>query len=247
VGKALFEVSTLSGIVYLFYCAFGVCILMNVVMSVVINKALEDANAEKTNFMISDSSATKAHVETVQKIFHGADKDGDGVLEKNEFEVLFYNPCVEQYFKHLGLDYEAWQPDRLFEMLDYDNQGTICIDEFVYACSVLKGSAQRLDLARSFESLNKKIIQLSDITMEQRQDMAVFRAELNTGMQQHKDITLLRTELNKMAHSNGTATCAKDVSFRQDNSVLTDTNASIGPVCKGRKEPTTGTISTLTL
>merc|ERR1719262_818422 len=53
VSEALFKVSALSGSVYLFYCAFGVCVLMNVVTSVVINKALDDALNEKTNFMIA--------------------------------------------------------------------------------------------------------------------------------------------------------------------------------------------------
>eukprot|EP00746_Dinoflagellata_sp_MGD_P055668 gnl/MRDRNA2_/MRDRNA2_242036_c0_seq1.p1 gnl/MRDRNA2_/MRDRNA2_242036_c0~~gnl/MRDRNA2_/MRDRNA2_242036_c0_seq1.p1 ORF type:complete len:771 (+),score=88.36 gnl/MRDRNA2_/MRDRNA2_242036_c0_seq1:113-2425(+) len=145
----LFEIDLLCGWAYVIFCAFGICVLMNVVTGVFISKALDDATTEKTNILLSSNMERKKHMEQVEKLFRITDDNGDGELTREEFRALMLWPCVEAYFKFLGLDYEAWEPDALFELMDFDENGTVSINEFVYCCSVLKGTAQRLDLVRT--------------------------------------------------------------------------------------------------
>lgn len=179
---------------------------------------MDDAVNDRTNILITDSAEKKKHIDTVAQMFKHADLNGDGVLQKHEFNILFHDPCVEAFFKHLGLDYEAWEPDSLFELIDWDNSSAICIDEFVYACSVLKGQAQRLDLARAFDqqrAINTELFTGLSAPIEQC---------LNVIKRQHQDIAALRIELNKVSHP-GTRTIKR----------------------KDEKETTSGTVTKLGL
>eukprot|EP00746_Dinoflagellata_sp_MGD_P130382 gnl/MRDRNA2_/MRDRNA2_64323_c0_seq1.p1 gnl/MRDRNA2_/MRDRNA2_64323_c0~~gnl/MRDRNA2_/MRDRNA2_64323_c0_seq1.p1 ORF type:complete len:115 (+),score=18.91 gnl/MRDRNA2_/MRDRNA2_64323_c0_seq1:106-450(+) len=73
--------------------------------------------------------------------------------------------------------------------MDYNGNNLLSIDEFVYCCSVMKGSAQRLDMALMSLNLFERCEDLRKI------DMEVLKGQMQIG----RDITSLRVELSKVA------------------------------------------------
>merc|ERR1719247_3443196 len=87
-------------------------------------------------------------IEDVRKVFMKADSDKSGALDWEEFERHVGDPRVQAYFRQLDLDIETSGTRGLFTLLDFDGNGVVDADEFIYGCARLKGHARSVDLAR---------------------------------------------------------------------------------------------------
>lgn len=144
----LFKISSLLGTLFCFYIAFAVFAVLNVVTGVFVDNAMKSTELD-TDLMIVEENATRMrNAEALRAVFHGADFDGSGTLDWEEFKMHLENPAVLAYFRQLGLDLEGPGVVGLWELLDFDRNGTLNIDELVHGAARLKGPALSLDLAR---------------------------------------------------------------------------------------------------
>lgn len=189
VGDPLFEVSPVVGITFILYIAFAVCALLNVVTGVFVNKALKLAEGDQDLMLIEHNKSRKEHTAAVKAVFDKADVDGNGCLSREEFAQHFDDPCVRAFFVSLDLDFDSVDPEQLFDLLDFDGNQMIEHEEFIYGCSVMKGVARNLDLAR-----------VSLIQNRQGDDMMqMFRRMLDAQTQQGRLFAALYHELGKAA------------------------------------------------
>ena len=85
---------------------------------VFITQALDHASGQKSNVLIDQIQKKKKHIDQLELMFKKADKGKDGILCKEEFRTYIESPCVQSYFHFLGVDYEGWSAEDLFELMD---------------------------------------------------------------------------------------------------------------------------------
>merc|ERR1719313_1493293 len=112
---------------------------------------------------MEQTEARRKYVKDVKSVFLRADLDSSGKLDWEEFQKHLDNVCVQAYFRQLDIDLEDGGAEALFNLLDFDGNGSIDVEEFIFGCGQLKGYAKSLDLARlghGQRQLCYKIIQL---------------------------------------------------------------------------------------
>eukprot|EP00439_Symbiodinium_sp_Y106_P019837 s1783_g2.t1 len=128
--------------VFLFYTAFCVVGLFNVVTGVFVDSAVccrtED---EVLQSYMDDLKHTTAEI---KKFFETADSDGSGTLSYREFCGHLRNPTVKAFFH--GLDIDPEEASIIFRILDDDKNDEILIEEFINGTMKLKGHATKLEM-----------------------------------------------------------------------------------------------------
>merc|ERR1711976_798173 len=101
------------------------------------------AASEDEDMMVMDKMKEKEkYAAKLNRFFAEADKDGDGTLDRGEFDQMIADPKISTWLTVLGL--ELFEVTGLFNILD-DGDGRISYDEFVGGCLRLKGSARAID------------------------------------------------------------------------------------------------------
>merc|ERR1712019_201600 len=85
----------------------------------------------------------------MKKLFLAAEADNSGVLEWKEFESKVKEVRVQMLFRNMGLEVEdTEEAHNLFDLLDFDNDGKVDLDEFLFGIQRLHGTARSIDIAR---------------------------------------------------------------------------------------------------
>lgn len=161
----LFQISPMLGVIFLLYIAFAVFAVLNVVTGVFVDNAIKANQSDADVIILEQTEARKKHIEAVKSVFFKADTDESGHLDLDEFKFHIDNPYVQAYFRQLDLDVEGEGAETLFKLLDFDGNGTIDIEEFIFGCGQLKGFAKSFDLARMRHAqadLHNKLVRMMD-------------------------------------------------------------------------------------
>jgi voltage-gated sodium channel len=129
------EISWLFYLFWIFYIAFTVFALLNVVTGVFVEKAVESANRDKSDFMMTH----------ICDIFRRTDGTNAGKIGWGQFEESLSTEEMQEYFRVIDVD--ITEAKALYELLDADNDGMIDAVEFVSGCVRLTGHAKALDLS----------------------------------------------------------------------------------------------------
>eukprot|EP00746_Dinoflagellata_sp_MGD_P150840 gnl/MRDRNA2_/MRDRNA2_82613_c0_seq1.p1 gnl/MRDRNA2_/MRDRNA2_82613_c0~~gnl/MRDRNA2_/MRDRNA2_82613_c0_seq1.p1 ORF type:complete len:440 (+),score=73.09 gnl/MRDRNA2_/MRDRNA2_82613_c0_seq1:49-1320(+) len=189
-AAALHVASPACGGLFVFYIAFGVCAMLNVVTGVFVNRAIKVAEGDQDIVILEKNDEHKELLNAVRMVFSKADVNDDVSLDKEEFAKHMCNPFVQAYFRYLDLQLEGTDPRVLFDMLDFDEDGSIDVEEFIFGCSVLKGSARSLDLARLAHRTHRQssdILELgkniATVQEQQVQELSDWWGKLSNSMQ----------------------------------------------------------------
>merc|ERR1719330_888209 len=87
--------------------------------------------------------ASECYLGHLDRLFSKLDVSGDGLINREEFEVALEEPRVRHWFGALEIDVS--DVPKLFLMLD-DGDGQISRGEFIYGLKKVKGAAQSIDL-----------------------------------------------------------------------------------------------------
>merc|ERR1719210_1197518 len=90
---------------------------------------------------------------------------------------------VQVNFKKLGIDIEKESPAGLFELLDFQGDGFVDLDEFALGIQMFHGNARSIDMARLrylLCSLSTQVLELTD-SMRAQQDAVECLRGLPTG------------------------------------------------------------------
>lgn len=72
-------------------------------------------------------------------------------------------PAVQAAFRKIGLFVHNGNAEALFALLDFDNSGTVDVEEFVEGCTQLVGSASQLDIARLHHEVRCVLQEVQDL------------------------------------------------------------------------------------
>eukprot|EP00927_Polykrikos_kofoidii_P044016 TRINITY_DN3810_c0_g1_i1.p1 TRINITY_DN3810_c0_g1~~TRINITY_DN3810_c0_g1_i1.p1 ORF type:complete len:613 (+),score=98.96 TRINITY_DN3810_c0_g1_i1:70-1839(+) len=125
---------------WIFYTAFTVFALLNVVTGVFVERAMAFAQREKAEFMMSNIG------DIFRESLRMRRADGEiGKISWSQFEKSLETEEMQEYFNSINVDISEGRG--LFDLLDVEKTGTIDAVEFVRGCVRLTGNAKALDLA----------------------------------------------------------------------------------------------------
>jgi len=140
-------------VVYIFYVAFTLFALMNVVTGVFCTSAIQSGADEQTEVL----------EQQMQDFFKAADEDCNGQVTEVEFASHLQNEQMLAYLKAIDVQpEEAW---RLYEVLDKNEEGALDSATLVRGCMQLRGPA--------------KAIELAAFVHEHRQDIDALEAQIS--------------------------------------------------------------------
>eukprot|EP00746_Dinoflagellata_sp_MGD_P062111 gnl/MRDRNA2_/MRDRNA2_261774_c0_seq1.p1 gnl/MRDRNA2_/MRDRNA2_261774_c0~~gnl/MRDRNA2_/MRDRNA2_261774_c0_seq1.p1 ORF type:complete len:381 (+),score=63.77 gnl/MRDRNA2_/MRDRNA2_261774_c0_seq1:62-1144(+) len=142
----LIKENAVHGLVYSIFISLSLWAIMNVITGVFVDGMMKTAEQDTENVVKEEMLARREYMENMRKIFAEADTDGYGFLTWNHFERCLGNAQVRAYFRKLELD--ILDARFVFNLLDFDGDGHIDMDEFVLGFTQLKGQAKSLDIAR---------------------------------------------------------------------------------------------------
>jgi len=128
------------------YLAFTYFAVMNVVVGVFCQSAIESASHDYENIINVKIREKVNFVRKVHQLFSDIDISGDGKITYHELEAHLTQDNVRAYFEHLGIPVgDVWD---LFKILDEDESSFLNMDEFITGCLRLKGPAKVIDVEK---------------------------------------------------------------------------------------------------
>jgi hypothetical protein len=143
------EIGWLQGFALACYIAFALLALMNVVTGVFVQTALQSAKNEEDEFL----------TEQVIGIFRATDIDHDLSLSLEEVQDALNNPASARFFSSIDMSPE--DAVELFSILDIDDSGEVCFEEFLQGCLRLNGPAKSKDMLEVMQAQRRAKIMVT--------------------------------------------------------------------------------------
>lgn len=134
----------------IFIVIFG---LMNTVTAVYCDNLIYHSNVDRQSF--DRRRDDKVHLRELRSMILQEPLESDGKIRRQNLMKILKDDRGASILKQLGL--ELWVASALYRLLDAEDEGAVCVDEFVYGLLNLKGSAQNIHMA-SLEHQSKRII-----------------------------------------------------------------------------------------
>jgi len=117
-------------LLFLFYIAFAVLALLNVVTGVFVDGALAKSQHDRDMVAEKEIQQKRAYVTNLREIFEEADADESGSISREEFDAYMHGD--EKNAAYLwSMQIDTSDLDGLFTTLDRDGSGAIDTNEFV--------------------------------------------------------------------------------------------------------------------
>mmetsp|Transcript_10890 Transcript_10890/g.19396 ORF Transcript_10890/g.19396 Transcript_10890/m.19396 type:complete len:543 (+) Transcript_10890:25-1653(+) len=142
----LMEIGPITTFLYLFYVGMMVLCIMNVLLGIFCQCALDTAANDKENVIQLQLQDKKRFVDTLQTLFMGWDDSGDGMCSLEEFRSHLDDDNTQALLR--SLEIESRDAVALFELLDSDGSGEVDLNEFVTGCITLRGGAKAVHMEK---------------------------------------------------------------------------------------------------
>ncbi|CAK0885387.1 unnamed protein product [Prorocentrum cordatum] len=126
------------------YLSFTMLAVMNIITGVFVDNAVETARTQREFLVQKEMEVKEQWLKEMRKIFLEMDADSSGTVSKDEVNEFCNDDRVQYYLTALGLDVQ--DTEKLFDLLDEDNDGELELDEFLGGCLRLKGMARSIDV-----------------------------------------------------------------------------------------------------
>jgi len=162
-SELLIRIHSVLGVLFCLYIAVAVLCVLNIITGMFVENAKQMSAQDETQFIVENVASRKARLDEVRELFLKVANPRTQELNAESFAKAVTDVRVQAYFKRLGLDVEQENAGGLFEMLDFQGDGVIDLDEFTLGIQLLHGSAKSIDMARVRYSLGALSKQLAEI------------------------------------------------------------------------------------
>lgn len=145
-AEPLISINPILGVLFSIYIAFAVFCVLNVVTGVFVENTSKIKDNDTDHMIMEELAERTRYLDEVRNLFYELDLSGQGKVDWTGFEQRVLDLRVQAYFRKIGLNVEAYNSQRLFSLLDSDEDGTINAEDFVIGCAQLRGNAQKLDI-----------------------------------------------------------------------------------------------------
>lgn len=156
----LFQVMTLEGwptvarnamrhepwiwLVFIIFLLATTFSIMNVIVAVIVEGTLDQAGNQKRDLITKEEKEIESLAPKIAELFRLTDENGDGKVTKPEFLAALESEQIASFFKEAGVDVR--QAENLFDILDYDESGSLDADEFMDGIIKARGEARAKDV-----------------------------------------------------------------------------------------------------
>mmetsp|Transcript_19905 Transcript_19905/g.35343 ORF Transcript_19905/g.35343 Transcript_19905/m.35343 type:complete len:247 (+) Transcript_19905:2-742(+) len=162
----LMEMGALNTFIFLAYVGLMALCVMNVLLGIFCQCALDTAATDKENVIQLQLNEKRRFVDTLETLFSGWDDSGDGKCSLAEFRSHLTDEPTQALLR--SLEIEGRDAVALFELLDGDGSGEVDLNEFVTGCITLRGGAKAVHMEKI--SSTSKVLQEKMEHMEYKFD-----------------------------------------------------------------------------
>lgn len=188
--------------IFLLFLMLTTFSIMNVIVAVIVESTLEQADDHKSDALKRHEVELREAGEKITKVFNASDADGDGQITKEEFMNALQRQDVHAYLQDVGIDVR--QAENLFEILDYDDSGSLDAQEFTSGVLKARGGALAKDILAVQCELWRYEMQL------RRQLQRMCRGIDNRVAVVNAEIDVIHSELDGLRGSLGIAAAEAD-------------------------------------
>jgi len=170
---------------FVVFIAFAAWTMISTLTAVASDTMLAATTDKKESQLKELESKQKLFVDFLRNTFYEADADGNGLLDKAEFQQMIGMDVVLRRMRDLGVNMSQEELENVFDTLDIDQSGELSIDEFVTGLSYFQEGLSTKHVVNIDYSLRR-------ITHRIEQRMQTLANELQAVFQQNKEILLLQ-------------------------------------------------------
>lgn len=128
-------------IVFLLTTTFSI---MNVIVAVIVEGTLSSAQDRQSETTKKTQAEEEKTASRIAEIFSATDQNGDNEITRDEFLSSIKSEEVMRFLTEVGIDMR--QAENLFDILDYDDSGSLDVEEFSKGILKARGEAQARDV-----------------------------------------------------------------------------------------------------
>merc|ERR1719379_478044 len=117
---------------------------MNVVIAVIVQNTLDQAEWMRADITKKLDRDRNFALQKIYEVFRISDRDGDQLVSREEFLVALKDPEVMKNLHSVEIDMRG--AEGLFDILDYDDSGSLDVTEFIEGCMRARGDAKAKDV-----------------------------------------------------------------------------------------------------
>jgi len=117
--------------------------VVSVITGVFIQETFKVATTDDKIMLMQKERAIKVHTKKMVELFSHADTDGNGALDREEFNAAMNDDSIRAWLSSMGLDVD--DVDNLFTLMD-DGDEELTAEEVMKGVSRLKGPARSIDM-----------------------------------------------------------------------------------------------------
>lgn len=144
IARKTIQLEPWTSVFYVMYLYVTTFAAMNVVVAVIVENTLDQAESQRTKFQHRQEESKHVACAKIMHMFQQADSDQNGSLTREEFRRELRNPEVTECLHALGID--TRQAENLFSILDFDESDTLDATEFVGGMMKAVGLAKARDV-----------------------------------------------------------------------------------------------------
>jgi len=122
---------------FIVFIAFASWIMISVLTAVASDSMIAATSDRKEQERQLRLKREREFIHFLRVSFEDADTDGNGLMDREEFEAMMDQEFVRKRMRSLGVDITPQELRKAWEMLDIDDSGELTIDEFVEGLSFL--------------------------------------------------------------------------------------------------------------
>jgi len=184
--RAFLASSQYAGLIFLVYMVLIVLGVLNVIGAVFVEGAMSKAKTDSHLALAGEQETRKEMANELIHVFHQIDAEGDGVIDYKDWEDFLATEAGRQFILLFNMEYP--QAKKLFDILDFDDNEEILIEEFVMGFMQIQGSVNKMDLELSAEKSKKMMKMLKQhIVATDTMTLALFEKleEIHNFMNEH--------------------------------------------------------------
>jgi len=158
---------------FVFFICFASWTMISVLTAVASDSMVAASSDKKHEEQAEQESKQREFMNFLRTAFQEADEDGNGLLDKGEFNQLTSQQEVTDQMRRLGIHMSQDELSKAWDMLDIEESGTLTIDEFVTGLSHLQEGLQTKHVVNVDYSLKK-------IALNVEKEMDTMIAQVNS-------------------------------------------------------------------
>jgi len=150
--------------------------VVKVIMGVFLQNTFSVAANDDVIMMNSKDRALQTHKLKMSILFSAADINGDGRLDREEFEDILTDPLVSRWLSAMGFDTSIMGCDEIFDLLRESDATDLSAEEMIAGVARLSGPASSLNMAQLLfegEVLRREVEGMALNVCHQLQDAGV--------------------------------------------------------------------------